>query len=404
MNFGLPLLAMLSYSVTAYGGNAFEEKVNALCKGDQACIDRQADFISFEFELMMFDSKLISSNSGEKKKSILAELKAIGNKYESLCVNNHAGGCKLLGDVHNILQENGANTRDNALKAANYYFKGCELGSLNACSVMGNVLFQDKNYKNAQAFLVKACNFDIKNPPSYEEPFKACFRLGQMHGDGIVFNKNMNSAMTFFKKACNKGSGYPQSCRTVGSIYRSGESVPKDYQKAIEYYQYECISFSDLSSFRIAFDFEDFSNQSSSCSMLSGMYNAGWGVDKDPYMASYFAKRSKQKIIPDSQAVKLFESSCLDNHALGCLNAGTVYTSPKNDVKFLPQKGFSYYEKGCELGNAESCYLVGLSYWYGEGVSKSSNRALKALNKSCQFGYGDACKDYQSIEKTGGLE
>ena len=105
------------------------------------------------------------------------------------------------------------------------------------CFQKGFELYEAGKKKEAYQYGVKSC-----------EKFnygKGCFGLGYLyeHGDGV--QKDMNKALSYYKKAvsgekklCN--SGDLQACYELGYMYEKGYGVPKDVNKAKELYKKAC--------------------------------------------------------------------------------------------------------------------------------------------------------------------
>ena len=105
------------------------------------------------------------------------------------------------------------------------------------CFKKGFELYQAGKKKEAYEYGVKAC-----------EKFnygKGCFGLGYLyeHGDGVP--KDMNKALQYYKKAapqeeklCSGGDG--QACYELGYMYEHGYGVSKDPNKAKELYKKAC--------------------------------------------------------------------------------------------------------------------------------------------------------------------
>ncbi len=105
------------------------------------------------------------------------------------------------------------------------------------CFKKGFELYNAGKKKEAYQYGVKSC-----------EKFnygKGCFGLGYLyeHGDGVP--KDMNKALSYYKKAVSGeeklcGSGDGQACYELGYMYEHGYGVSKDPNKAKELYQKAC--------------------------------------------------------------------------------------------------------------------------------------------------------------------
>ena len=110
-------------------------------------------------------------------------------------------------------------------------------GSGEECFKKGFEAYKAGKKKEAYKYGVEAC-----------EKFnygKGCFGLGYLyeHGDGVP--KDMNKALQYYKKAAPGeeklcGSGDGQACYELGYMYEHGYGVSKDTNKAKELYNKAC--------------------------------------------------------------------------------------------------------------------------------------------------------------------
>ncbi|GAA7118966.1 hypothetical protein ID0233_00590 [Helicobacter pylori] len=85
-----------------------------------------------------------------------------------------------------------------------------------------------------------------------------------------------------------------------------------------------------------------------------------------------------------TRAKKYFEKACELNDAEKCKKLAEFYFKA-NDLK----KTLEYYSKSCKLNNAKGCYaLVAL---YNEGVAKDEKQMTESLKKACELGLKEAC-------------
>lgn len=64
---------------------------------------------------------------------------------------------------------------------------------------------------------------------------------------------------------------------------------------------------------------------------------------------------SREEIL---RAVASYEKACRFDIAESCLRAGNIYNSGKI-VSKIPSVSSKFYDKGCKLGNKESCKQLG---------------------------------------------
>jgi len=98
----------------------------------------------------------------------------------------------------------------------------------------------------------------------------------------------------------------------------------------------------------------------------------------------------------NDKARKIFRSTCDDyGFAKSCMKYGNYAFLGKGGMKGNLGEALQYYEKGCELNNAESCLHSGLmhvSKTMGNAViERSIGKGVESLNKSCALGNANAC-------------
>ena len=58
------------------------------------------------------------------------------------------------------------------------------------------------------------------------------------------------------------------------------------------------------------------------------------------------------------------------------------------------KKALSYAKKGCDLGDEDGCFSVGMVIYYGderEGITADKSEGRKYFKKACMLGKEDAC-------------
>ena len=104
-------------------------------------------------------------------------------------------------------------------------------------------------------------------------------------------------------------------------------------------------------------------------------------MTQDPGLKLAFAKKYKA-------ALANFISRCANNDAYACGMAGYFYDKGFGHINKDEKLAIDYYKKGCALGDADSCTLLGYKV-YKQGNKKE---AKELLQKGCQLGNKDACK------------
>lgn len=104
-------------------------------------------------------------------------------------------------------------------------------------------------------------------------------------------------------------------------------------------------------------------------------------MTKDPGLKLAFAKKYKA-------ALNNFIDRCANNDAYACGMAGYFYDKGFGKIQKNKKLANNYYKKGCALGDADSCTLLG----YEAYKNKNLKKAKEFLQKGCKLGNKDACK------------
>ena len=104
------------------------------------------------------------------------------------------------------------------------------------------------------------------------------------------------------------------------------------------------------------------------------------GITNDPGLKLAFAKKYKK-------ALNNFKNRCNNNDGYACGMAGYFYDRGFGDIKKNHNLAIKFYKKGCSLGDADSCTLLG----YKEYKKGNKTKAKKLLKKGCKLGNKDAC-------------
>ncbi len=111
------------------------------------------------------------------------------------------------------------------------------------------------------------------------------------------------------------------------------------------------------------------------------------GSTNDPGLKLAFAKKYKE-------ALANFIQRCANNDAYACGMAGYFYDKGFGDIKKNHSLAIKFYKKGCSLGDADSCTLLG----YEAYKNKDIKLAKKLLKKGCKLGNKDACNYINKIK------
>ncbi len=189
------------------------------------------------------------------------------------------------------------------------------------------------------AYASKACKLDSA---------LGCRALGVGYKFGVGNEPDSKRAMQNYVKSCKLGDG--GGCYNVGIMYEKAQGVAQDFQKAQEFYRKSC----DL-------------HFSGGCEQLKSLES-----------------KNKKDELDDN--AKSEESKCAKNIGESCSRMAFFYTHGLQGASKNQAKAIEYYEKGCKLDNADSCYQLALLFMVGQGVAKDFSKALEYALKSCDLG------------------
>jgi hypothetical protein len=148
------------------------------------------------------------------------------------CAADSSSDCLILGEV---LNEGRYLKRDFVLAGVSFG-RSCDLGSRLGCGALLNFM----RHGGLQA-LLPACD---------KGDGASCFILGSLFASGQVIPKNASLAFELFQKSCE--SGWPRGCGRVGVSYLDGEGIEKNASSAISYFEKGCTGGSAASCFDAA--------------------------------------------------------------------------------------------------------------------------------------------------------
>ncbi|KAK8849296.1 hypothetical protein M9Y10_018665 [Tritrichomonas musculus] len=104
------------------------------------------------------------------------------------------------------------------------------------------------------------------------------------------------------------------------------------------------------------------------------MYENGNGVKKNVDKALSYYQKAAEKGYSDSYAAM-----------------GLIYFNGNRE------KAFGCFKKAADMGSPSGCYLTGLCYQDGTGVTKDRSKALEHFRKADKLGYDGAKEKLKSL-------
>ena len=282
-----------------------------------------------------------------------------GMATEMQCVGGDSESCL---DLAYAFGEGNDVTQDKA-KAVKFYGLACEGGAALGCYHTAYSYYTgrgvDLNKSVALRYFAKACDLNSS---------RGCVTAG-ITCDDLSDKKN---ALKYYQIACSMDDA---QCNNLGLAYKSGEGVKQNKEKALKLFLRACDS-----------------------NTTSGCYNAGVLFEQKKEIKKAIALHTKAcqggrmqscyrlgVVLENSgkpqEAQRVYEKSCKGDIVDGCLKAAYYYTKKEHLDKV---KIIALEKKACELDSPYGCYVLGLAYREGYGVTKDSKQALTWLNQACR--------------------
>lgn len=252
------------------------------------------------------------------------------------CTDDPGVECGALGLVY----VQGLGVEIDVLTGEQNYEAACRAGDVESCSVLAE-LVRVHDPAAADAYNGKACDGGY---------LYACVQLGVDLLLGSAATPDAAAGVARLRQACEAGE--PRACATLGTAYVSGVGVEADPHAAIDLYEQGCRA-----------------GDGYACGSLGLMYSLGSGVERDL-----------------DRAGKLFAKACEAGDALACGNLGWMHL---RGIGFPQDRdgGAALLGSACESGDGRSCYRLGLH----EAERAQTRKADQLWRRGCELGSADAC-------------
>ena len=288
--------------------------------------------------------------------------------------------------------------------------------------VYGCGKYFEKDNNEAYKVLQKVAD---KEDPMYNQMMGLIYLVGTSSID-----VDAEKAIDYFKKAYELGNG--TSAYRIGALYGEGKLLPKDYKKAIEWFNKGIEKNSTVSMIGLSWiydtynpDTKDFHNDTKAYDLIKRAMSHG---DADAYdKLGYWYGVGKYVQKDDQKAFELYKEAALLGSTDGMLNAGVNYlagrgTAPDtlaaekmwikaaehgsgeaanrlsicySDGKFIrnTDKAALYLNKAAALDHPAACYNLAINYLKGiDGYyPKDAFQSFVYMKKAADLGYVDAC-------------
>lgn len=246
------------------------------------------------------------------------------------------------------------------------------------------------------------------------EPMGCCY-LGARHGFGGMGAHDPSKALAVLKPACEAGDGC--SCRELGSLVaRKGRA--HDPEQAIQLLTRSCEGGDSRACLALGERFSPRDSGTADPKAIRAWIRACDGGSRDACRAAAMHSATNPK-----QARRLLLQLCWAWESMQCqqlcdqglqaapLNpaeqAMACRMAAKNveagrapgEPRTWAENGLRYYDKGCALGDAESCRISAQRYAAGAQVPKDPLKVAEALAQACKLGDGKACRERAESEE-----
>jgi uncharacterized protein len=232
----------------------------------------------------------------------------------------------------------------------------CTVGELGGCALAG------KGYGSG-----RGAPLDLARAKMLEERACAggnpdgCFNIGFASLFGMIgIERDTVRAAKLLEATC--AGGHSNACFQLGWNHEFGRTVPRDYKRAVVFYQQACDAAVDATDM-IA------------CHFLGSAYDQGRGVTEDA-----------------ARAAQLYERVCQGGNGSGCNNFGRFYEEGRAVAKD-PGRAAQLYDRACQLGNPAGCDNLSILYERGNGVPANPTRAKQLHQQACELGLRQGCRN-----------
>lgn len=342
-----------------------EKLFSPLHKGVEKVVKPRVDKINGEYYFNLGQAYYKGNVSFNNQYIIRDDVKAL-EAWTSAAYHNHKFAPFNLG----IMYYKGEGTPVNKQKACEWFLRGALLGDTGAQANVGTCYYTGQGM---QQDLPEALRwFSLAATDGNRA---AQFLLGEMYSDGQGIELNLSLAKEWYEKSAAQGH---QGAQKKLAKLKSSWDTP-----------YKQLTVADMAGKVIDGDayFVSAANSAQSGDAkaqfeLGVMYFKGFGVPQD-YI----------------KALDFFEKAAVQGHERAkdyiprtYFALGSDYFSEDAGERQDDHEAFKWFSKAAELGHAQAQYLIGLMYYFGEGIQKDEVKGVVLLKQSAQNGFEEAQK------------
>ena len=286
--------------------------------------------------------------------------------WTNAAYHNHKSAPFNLG----IMYYKGEGTPVNKQKACEWFLRGALLGDTGAQANVGTCYYTGQGMQQDLPEALKWFSLAATDGNR-----AAQFLLGEMYSDGQGTELNLTLAKEWYEKSAAQGHEGAQKkldkLKSSWDIPYKQLTVANTAGKVIDGDAFFVSAANNAQNGDAKAQFD-----------LGVMYFRGIGVPQD-YMKAldFFEKASNQGY---ERAKEYIPKTYF---ALG-----SHYFSEDAGERQDDQEAFKWFSKAAELGHAQSQYIIGLMYYFGEGIPKDESKGVQLIKQSAQNGFGEARK------------
>jgi len=220
---------------------------------------------------------------------------------------------------------------------------------------------------------------------------------------------DFEQAAFWYRKAADQGHAEAQ-CK-IGFLYRSGRGVPKNDTEGARWYEKSAIQGYAEAQYNLArcylegrgvsrdpatavkwFTSAAEAGHRNAEYTLGVLFLDGSDVPRDAQKAIYWLNRAADRATVHKQTIGDVVAPAGDERDGGInalFNLGQIYRQGAV-VPTDPAKAFRYFLRAAQLGDGGSQYAVGVSYFYGDGISRDERMGIEYLRKAALQGSQEA--------------
>ena len=326
------------------------------------------------------DADYAAADAALKRNDIESGLRLM----QQACDKRSTEACSRLAFLYSSAIFGSEIPQDNA-RAALLYAKGCDLGRLQSCTILGDFysdgigLVQDKT--PAAEIYKKTCD---------KGDMSSCFYLAILYNNGEGVHKDDVQSDFYFRKGCEVKD---TKCIDSVNMHKNGEIASKNKINHIGDYEGECVvSWNLRSCLILAFLYKNGEYTSNNNNFLDRLRNKTCNALAKLGCKTFSFIDEKSKISPQERTdiALLYKNFCDSGDISGCLILGLIYEKGEG-VARDKARAATLYTNACESGNFDGCSYLGTLYENGEGVPQDKARGTALYTKACNGGASDGC-------------